>query len=127
MRRTNHAFERLGGWTRPLAALGLLGLGACASGEVSQAQLTDTQAAIRGAEEVEAGQAPEAALHLQYAEEQLAQARELGDDEPERTNRLLMRAEADAELAIAIAEEHSLRQRAEETYQRIREEREQHL
>lgn len=122
-----HAFERLGRLARPVAALGLLSLGACASGEVSQPQLTDTQAAIRGAQEVDAGESPEAALHLQYAEEQLDRARALADDEPERANRLLMRAEADAELAIALAEEQELRTDAEETYQRIREEREQHL
>ena len=111
----------------PAAAMSLLGLGACATGQVSQAQMTETQAAIRGAEEVDAQEAPQAALHLQYAEEQLADARELAEDEPELANRLLMRAEADAELAIALAEEAELRAEAEETRHQIREEREQHL
>lgn len=118
---------RLRGALVPAAAMSLLALGACATGQVSQAQMTETQAAIRGAEEVDAHQAPQAALHLQYAEEQLADAQELAEDEPELANRLLMRAEADAELAIALAEEAELRAEAEETRHRIREEREQHL
>ena len=112
---------------RKAALIGVLGLTACATGSVSQDQMVETRAAIRGAEEVRASDAPQAALHLQYAQEQLEDARRLADDEPERANRLLMRAEADAELAIALAQEHALREEAEETRHRILEEREQHL
>ncbi|MBO6936040.1 MAG: DUF4398 domain-containing protein [Deltaproteobacteria bacterium] len=119
--------QLLRGALTPVAATSLIGLGACATGSVNQAQMTETQAAIRGAQEVGADDAPQAALHLQYAKEQLADAETIADDDPERANRLLMRAESDAELAIALAEEAELRTEAEETRNRIREEREQHL
>ena len=112
---------------RGLPICALVAFGGCATGTLPQSQLVETQAAIRGAQEVEASSAPKAALHLQYAEEQLASAQELAEDDPARASRLLQRAEADAELAIALAQEHTLREEAEETRHRIQEEREQHL
>lgn len=64
-------------------------------------------AAMRAAEEVGASKNPQAALHLQYAKEQLAQANWLtGKEAEQRTPGLLMRANADAELAIALARSH---------------------
>jgi hypothetical protein len=63
----------------------------------------DSAGAIRAAEEVGAAHNPEAALHLQLAKEQFEHARKLtsADDQPKST-RLLIRARADADLALAL-------------------------
>ena len=102
-------------------------LSACAGGAVNQDAVVDTRSAIRGAEEAGAQQAPQAALHLELANEQLAQAMELRDDEPETANMLLERAEVDAELAVALAHENNVREEANQTRERIREQRDAHL
>lgn len=69
-------------------------------------QLADVQSANRSASELGAKKNPRAELHLKLAEEQLQQAkRAMSDDEDERANGLLMRAKADAELAIALTRE----------------------
>lgn len=84
---------------------------------------TDTSSsAIRAAEEVGAGQVPAAALHLQLAKESLAQAKVLADkgDKDEAAS-LLLRAEADAELAILLSRVQSERIEAEQAMQRVRE------
>ncbi len=84
----------------------LVGATACGGAPKPEARLESSQAAIRGAEEVGAKDSPQAALHLQLAEEQRAKAVELiKQDENGRAERLLMRAEADAELAVALARE----------------------
>ncbi len=60
--------------------------------------------AIRGADEVGAESQPQAAYHLQLARDQVAAAERMtanGDDVAAK--RMLMRAQADAELAIALA------------------------
>lgn len=59
---------------------------------------------IRAAEEVGAAKVPQASLHLQLAREELALARGLakkGDKAEARS--MLLRAEADAELAVALS------------------------
>jgi len=86
----------------------------CASTPQPTEKLTSSEAAIRGATEVGAPQVPQAALHLQYAQEQVAQARVLmknGDNE--RAGLLLMRAQADAELALALARENATKAEAQ--------------
>ncbi len=81
-----------------------LGLAACAGTTASSARMGSAQAAIRAAREVGAEQNPTAALHLQYAREQFAQAETLSrDGEGERAERVLARAEADADLALALS------------------------
>jgi hypothetical protein len=86
----------------PTAAF-LLGA-ACASTTPANPQLESSSASIRAAEEVGATHTPTAALHLQLANEQFEHAGKLSskEDRP-RADRLLMRAEADAELALALA------------------------
>jgi hypothetical protein len=63
--------------------------------------------AIRGAEEVGAASVPQANLHLQLAREQSEHAKALiakgGKDEKAQAASLLTRAQADAELALALA------------------------
>lgn len=76
----------------------------CAGTTASTARLGATQAAIRSASEVGAEREPTAALHLQYAREQFTQAEQLSrSGEGVRAERVLARAEADAELALALS------------------------
>jgi hypothetical protein len=78
--------------------------------------MATTQAAIRAAGEVGASEDPKAALHLKLAQEQLDKAKKLmEDDENEQATQLLIRAEADAELARALAKEQSTRNEADES------------
>jgi hypothetical protein len=71
-------------------------------------QLADTESAERSAVELGAATQPNAQLHLQLAQEQLAQAKaSMQDGNNERANALLLRARSDAELAIALTREQS--------------------
>jgi hypothetical protein len=81
-----------------------------------------SSAAIRAAEEVGANHVPQAALHLQLAKEQSDRANSLmktGDND--QAEMLLLRAEADAELALALAREDSEKADAEQAVVRVRE------
>ena len=63
-----------------------------------------SEGAIRGAQEAGAGQVPQATLHLKLAQEQRQEAVRLVEKgENHRAAMLLARAEADAELAVALA------------------------
>jgi hypothetical protein len=81
-----------------LSALG------CATGQPLPAQqVADVQSATRGAAELGARNNPQAQLHLKLAEEQLELAKvAMQNDDSERADGLLMRAKADAELAVAL-------------------------
>jgi hypothetical protein len=88
-----------------LPAVAILFGAACASTTTTpSAKAESSSAAIRAAEEVGATHNPEAALHLQLAKEQFENARLLTEkkDKP-RADRLLLRAQADAELSLALA------------------------
>jgi Domain of unknown function (DUF4398) len=81
----------------------LLGAG-CASAPVPSDRVAASEASIRAAEEVGAQRVPAAALHLQLAREQADAARELiRQHQNERARYMLLRAEADAELALSMA------------------------
>lgn len=103
---------------------GLLGLAPTAVGcggmPPPNDQLAASQAAIRAAEEVGGNSDPRAALHLKLAREQLEQAKALiQDDDNEAAERLLKRAEADAELALAIAKQRNTQAEAEEAMRQV--------
>lgn len=69
-------------------------------------RLADAQSAQRAAQELGAAAQPSAQLHLKLAEEQTAKAKQLmNDGKNEEANSLLVRAKADAELAVALARE----------------------
>jgi hypothetical protein len=90
-----------------------LALAACGGTAAPPSSLASTQAAIRSAREVGAEQNPVAALHLQYAREGFAQAEQLSrDGEGERAQRVLQRAQADAELAMALSRRAAARDAA---------------
>jgi len=77
---------------------------ACASYPVPNAKVASSEAAIRAADETGARNVPQAALHLKLAEEQLQTGKKLmADEENERADFVLRRAQADAELAIALS------------------------
>ena len=82
----------------------------CASYPAPTERMTTSQSAVRAAQEVGAQNNPQAALHLKLAQEQVEQARALmNDGENKRAEFVLLRAESDAELAVALARESSAR------------------
>jgi hypothetical protein len=100
--------------TSLLSLVLMVGLG-CGSFPPPTERLNTTQGAIRGATEVGAEQVPRAALHLKLAQEQADKARQLLEDEDnELADQSLRRAQADAELAIAIARETQAVQKADQ-------------
>lgn len=77
---------------------------------------------IRAAQEVGASDVPQAALHLQLAQEELKKAEKLSaDGEEEMAASMLTRAEADAELAVLLSREHAQKAEAEAAMKRVRE------
>ena len=111
MFRTSH-------WS--LAAVAALVIG-CGSAPKPEARLASSQGAIRGASEAGADTVPKATLYLKLAEEQRQKALELiNAGEMHRADMLLARAEADAELAIALARESVAKAEAEKAADEVR-------
>ena len=76
---------------------------------------------IRAAEEVGAADVPQASLHLQLAKEELARAKSLAaNDQREKADSMLMRAEVDAELAVALSREETEKAEARAEVERVR-------
>ncbi len=95
------------------AALMALPLIACASYPAPTDHMANSYANIRAAQEVGALSSPQAALYLKLAQEEQAKAKALTDDSKnEQADFMTMRANADAELALAIAREASARVKA---------------
>lgn len=77
---------------------------ACAGVQKPTDQLVSAQAAIRAADEVGAEKVPQAQLHAKLAKEQLDHANKLIEDgDNAEAERVLLRAKADAELAVALS------------------------
>ncbi len=94
------------GWILLLVFLGVAGCGGAAP---PNRQLTSAEAAIRGAQEVGAAEIPLGNMHLKDAQRRVAKAKGLMDDgNHERATLVIMRAQADAELAIAMAREKAM-------------------
>jgi hypothetical protein len=97
--------------------LGAALAGGCASSAPPTEKMESSAASIRGAQEAGAEDVPRAALYLQLANEQSAKAKVLiatGDkDNMKIASNLLMRASADGELAIALADDDKDRLAAE--------------
>lgn len=99
--------------TGVVAGIGLFAL-ACASAPQPTERLASAQAAVRAAKEVGANSVPQAQLHTQLAEEQVAHANKLIEEgENERAEMILRRATADAELAVALAREAESQRQAQ--------------
>ena len=89
----------------------------CAS---TQLRTEASTSGIRGAEEAGAEGVPQAALHLQLAKEELAAAKALHEKgDKEEADSMLLRAEADSELAIALSRGDAERIEAEQAMARV--------
>jgi hypothetical protein len=88
---------------------------ACGGGAPPSERLVNAEAAIRGAVEINANASPpRAALHLQLAQEQVDKAkRYIADGLNQRAELALRQAQADAELAIALARHEEMKKRAD--------------
>jgi hypothetical protein len=85
----------------------------CAGAPMPAERLASAESAARGATEVGAEGTPQASLHLKMARDQIAQAKSMmskGDNEAAAM--VLTRAEADAELSLALAKETAARAEA---------------
>ena len=79
---------------------------ACGGAAVPQETLTAAQASVKGAEVGGANEDPKAQLHLKLANEQIDKAKKLIEDgKNEEAARVIDRAQADAELALALAQQ----------------------
>jgi hypothetical protein len=104
--------------TLALFALSLCFTLACAKTPLSTEAAV---AAIRGAEEAGADQVPDAALYVRLAEEAVATATALHKQGArDEATSLLRRAEADAELAVALARAEVARAEAHAAEERLR-------
>lgn len=104
-------------------SLVFIGLAGCATVQIPPDRLENSEASIRGAEEMGAQGVPAAKLHVQLARDQTAQAKKLAEEGDERALLVLARAEADAELALGLAREvavHGEAQRAAEDLKALR-------
>lgn len=78
-------------------------------------RLADAQSANRSAMELGADKQPDAQLHYKLSEEQIAKANVvLKDGDNRRADMMLIRAKADAELALALAKEAKAKQEAQQ-------------
>jgi len=100
-------------WAALLAG-GVLVAG-CGGTSAPSERLITAEAAIRGAIEINANTTPpRAALHVQLAQEQVEKAkRYIVDGMNQRADLALRQAQADAELAIALARNEEMRQKTE--------------
>jgi hypothetical protein len=98
-----------------------LALVACGSAPPPNDRAANSEAAIRGAREVGAEQVPQASLHLKLAEEQLAKGKaQMKDGDNKQAGYTLLRAQADAELALALAKENKTRTDAQQVVDKAR-------
>lgn len=73
-------------------------------------RMADAESAERSARELGANTQPDAELHLRLAQEQIAKAKSsVGKGDNQKADLLLVRAKADAELALALTREQAAR------------------
>jgi hypothetical protein len=96
-----------------IAALAAATLTACGGAPRPEARMASSEGAIRGAQEAGAQTLPQATLQLKLAEEERAQGLALvHDGRNHRAAYMFARAEADADLATALARTASAQQTA---------------
>ena len=99
---------------------GALALSACGGAAVPRDQLTMAQAAVKGAEVGGAAEEPKAALHLKLAREEISKANALiNDGENEDAARMIARAQADADLSLALSKQAAARRDTAEAKEQI--------
>ena len=106
---------------KSLPALLLATLAACGSNYPEPKQATvETIAAVRGAEMAGASSDPNAALHLAYAKDEIAQARQLiADGANRRATFVLARAKSDADLAFVLSKASAEQKEAQRVQQDV--------
>jgi phage-related protein len=93
---------------------------ACGGAAIPQEQLTSSKAAISVAQAEGAEHEPKAQLHLKLAQEQVTKAETLiADGDNEEAAQLIERAQADADLAVALAKEAKAKKEAQETLEQL--------
>lgn len=104
-----------------LPVLGSLALAACGgSAPRPTAQHTEATAAIRAADEVGAKGEPKAALYLKMAQDGIANAEILLENEENgKARRVLERARSDAELALVLTRSANKRKEADDALRRV--------
>lgn len=104
-----------------LCSVGLLMFAAGCAESVPTEKVAATDSSIRAAEEVGAHHVPQAALHLQLAKEENGQAQKLiKDGDAKHAEGQLLRAQADAELALALAREAPMQAEAQQEADKAR-------
>lgn len=111
------------------ALFGLCGIAivttACGGAAIPQEQMTAAQAAIRAAEVGGEPGDPQAALLVKKAKDQVTEAKKLIEDgDNHRAEMVLLRAEADAELALSLAQELATKNEAAAAQKQVQELRE---
>jgi hypothetical protein len=87
----------------------LAALCGCASAPIVLDKLPQTEAPMRAAEELGAARVPQAALELKLAQDEVQQAKGFAKEgNQQRADMMMLRAQADAELAVALAREAPL-------------------
>lgn len=82
--------------------------------------LAAAEAAYRSAEEVGAQKVPAATLHLKYARDQIEEAKKLmADGDNQRAEYVLLRAKADAELALSMAKNNNMKAEVEQVQKEV--------
>ena len=107
-------------------ALGLASVAAvvlgCGGAQLNQARVAEVQSSVKAAEAVGANDQPKAALHLQLAKDEMAEAQRLAKDgDDENAELVLDRARADAELAMQLARTEQEQEKARQAWLKIRE------
>jgi hypothetical protein len=93
---------------------------ACGGAPVPHDALSAAQADVKGAEVGGATENPKAALHVKLAKDQIELAqKQISDGDNEEALRTLNRAQADAELALALAKEAKAQGEAAEASEQV--------
>jgi len=100
------------------AALGFV-LTGCATIPLPAEELERTHATIRSAEVLGADRIPTAKLHLQFAKDEQASAKNLAARGDERALTMLSCAQADADLAVVLAHEAQVREQTIKSAQEV--------
>jgi hypothetical protein len=106
----------------PIGALCLITIAGCASAPIPADKYARSQASVKAAEELNAANEPQAALHLKLAKQQLEQGKKLMKDGDNKNAALvLLRAESDGEAALNIARAKTAQVEAQRTITQIQE------
>jgi hypothetical protein len=104
-----------------LFTLGATALMGCGSSPPPTSQVATSSAEIRAAKELDADSVPAAQYYLKLAKDQMSEATQLmNDGQNEKATHVLARAQADAELATALARETKTKKAAEDTQAQLR-------